>query len=624
MDQKLSDLDEVLDFKPTDTFYVVRDGVSFRVSGALLQKPELSELRDLVTSGLSGGAPIKDDVATGVAETSADSYFSVPAQEEDSSLVIYKNVPSEPTGALEMARIASGSLLGVLANETRNYRALGDPLRSVPIPDMALILEDQNGYYALGVSNDGTLFAKKVNVESLEVNALPIGDAELMHIDSGPSFVLQDALGRLAFSVDADGNVLNNSKRQASYTRFNVHQKALLNHSIVSGQSLSVGSNSIAVARPALSEAYMFSGGVRPGADCASLIPFRESTDGILGETPTWGALKMIRELLYAENGVPENFAGYQQIGSAPGEGATNIAGWQPGWPRYGRMLNNITEGYARAQELNKTYRLASTQWFQGEADYSIGTTLDTFKTLTTNVVDGISAHAISVTGQQAPIFIIPQIASHLRYFKNEGIATAAECRMALAQAQLANERSDVYLSCPMYILDYASGGYGNPHLTAASSDIAGAYNGLVEKRVLIDGEDWQPLQPISLIRDGAAVRVKFYVPVGPLVIDTDYVAENENYGFNLFQPDGTTEIPITQVRLSGVDSLDIVTGGTVPAGAILRYAFYTNVAAGQCGRMVGARGNLRDSQGDTIVFNKRMVRHQMHNWCRLFEETVS
>ena len=78
-DKKLSELDALNDFSPLgDYFYVVRGGVSYRVRGDLLQRPELDELRSLIEGGLSGGADIYEDAAAGLAATSEGEFFSTP------------------------------------------------------------------------------------------------------------------------------------------------------------------------------------------------------------------------------------------------------------------------------------------------------------------------------------------------------------------------------------------------------------------------------------------------------------------------------------------------------------------------------------------------------------------
>ena len=54
----------------------------------------------------------------------------------------------------------------------------------------------------------------------------------------------------------------------------------------------------------------------------------------------------------------------------------------------------------------------------------------------------------------------------------------------------------------------------------------------------------------------------------------------------------------------------------TAPAaGAKLRYGFAATGVGG---------GNLRDSQGDLIVFDPGGLNHPMHNWCALFEKVLT
>ena len=185
---------------------------------------------------------------------------------------------------------------------------------------------------------------------------------------------------------------------------------------------------------------------------------------------------------------------------------------------------------------------------------------------------------------------------------------------IALAQLQASKDYDNIFMACPTYQFAYL---VDNLHLPAASSKKLGFYYGLAYKRIVVDGEDWKPLMPISKTVQGKLALVKFNVPMGRLAIDTTTVTANTNYGFNLFDAGGA-EVTITSVEITGPDTVKIVSPVNITAGFKLQYAFY---GTGTTGSSNGPRGNLRDTQGDTIVFDPTGLNFPAHNWCVMFEE---
>ena len=175
---------------------------------------------------------------------------------------------------------------------------------------------------------------------------------------------------------------------------------------------------------------------------------------------------------------------------------------------------------------------------------------------------------------------------------------------------------SNIYLATPMYIFTYQG---DLIHLTNTGSKELGLYYGLVYKRVVIDQTGWEPLRPISKFAQGPAAIVRFNVPRGHLVFDTTLVAMNTNYGFTLKRADDTT-VSIT-VSIVGPDTVKILATENIGTGYKLQYAFYSNVPGNGAGPISGPRGNLRDTQGDSISFTVNGTPYPMYNWCVLFEE---
>lgn len=196
--------------------------------------------------------------------------------------------------------------------------------------------------------------------------------------------------------------------------------------------------------------------------------------------------------------------------------------------------------------------------------------------------------------------------------------ATAVSPYALLAEAE-ANPTKTV-LVCPRYMLPHAVEGADFPgvHLSNEGNRWLGEYYAKAYKKVVVDGQTWTPLKPRSITRNGAVITAVFDVPVPPLVLDTTLVSNPGNYGFE-FTDDSGSPPAITQVQITGPDSVTI-TLSRVPTGANqrLRYA-YTGVPGNPAGPTTGPRGNLRDSDSTPSLFG-----YTLYNWCVHFDKPVN
>lgn len=135
-----------------------------------------------------------------------------------------------------------------------------------------------------------------------------------------------------------------------------------------------------------------------------------------------------------------------------------------------------------------------------------------------------------------------------------------------------------------------------------------GEYFAKAYTRIVIEGKKWAPVHATTATIAGNVITAKFHVPVPPLVLDTTYVVDPGNYGFEVAD-DAGNELPISKVELAGPDTVK-VTLANAPAGKTkLRYAFKT-IPQSCPGRFAGARGNLRDS--DTTP---SQAGYPLYNW---------
>lgn len=455
-------------------------------------------------------------------------------------------------------------------------------------------------------------------------------DTSLITIGSSKSF-------KYVFSVsDLNGNTLLGVNKSgvleanypdtlggASALKLNGNYDAEINHIFTYGQSLSVGQATPAISTVQKYDNLMFSKGMRPQYDYptdtkeqwyAGLVPAIEaqsSTQPSLAETPSMGTGDAIKELILSEDGLSHTDMNYQIMLSASGYGATTIAGLSKGTAHYTRTIEQVTAAKNLASAQNKAYAVQAITWTQGESDELGNQTKAGYEALFNTLVRDLNTDIKTASGQNKDVKIISyQMASHK-------VAGRSVPNVALAQLAVSISNPNVFIATPTYHLEYQSS--NNFHVTATSSRWLGAYYGLAYKRIVIDGEDWQPVRPLSSVKSGKFVNVKFNVPQGRLVLDTTLVSENTNYGFELVTSAGVA-IAITEVKIISPDTVKVVSNTAIPVGAKLRYAWS---GAENVGRHTGARGNLRDTQGDDIIFDPNGINKAMHNWCVIFELEV-
>lgn len=390
-----------------------------------------------------------------------------------------------------------------------------------------------------------------------------------------------------------------------------------IHHILSYGQSLSIGAYSVAPISVAPQPSdWRFSGGVRPqdsGSDAAviynSLVPLRETQNNIFGETPLSGSIHYLRRLQAQENGgAPANIS---YLASAPGEGSMSLFELRAGTPFFARLVEHISQGYARARDMGRNYDVRAVFWTQGEADTFHSTKTSFYVPELEKLRKAIEQEAHRISGNRNTVPLITyQMASHGYYRKNTPT-------IALAQLEAAQQYPHIHLATPTYHLDYSD----SLHLTAASSQWLGAYYGLVYKRTVIDGMDWQPLHPVKAeaVDNGIGVLASFHVPVPPLVFDEERVINPGDYGFTLVD-NKNKKLPLLSINIINDNQILFVTSAIIPKGSRLRYAFN---GSAKSGRKAGPRGNLRDSQGDTLVFDANGIVRRMDNWSVIFEIPV-
>ncbi|MDV7543899.1 hypothetical protein R4681_02990 [Acinetobacter baumannii] len=661
----------ISDLEPTSS--VSSEDVLPVVQGDQTKKAPLEQVADLVKSGL-GTAALKDesDFATpaqittvGISSQQRDDAINERVDEVEFKATLAQSgyeasfdsyeemltyIPSKPNVSVRVNNDEDSTKVGTYTWTGTEYK-LGTDLFTLAVEKSAKYTDQQTkplkyiyvakqsypysisdsaGRMAFGIKSNGA-----VAIEELEVTTIKTQGSELN--SSEVAFSLTDKNKNAAIAIMPNGLVkaaaLEVDELQVGgkeitaiigRVRKTGHYAYNIVHFEIFGQSLSQGAYSSPIQTTTQKfDNVMFVGGIRPQHPSynvpnfyESFVPLVEAKDvsGYVGyETPCGGATDCVKQLIEDENGIEYTQQKYQLLGTACGEGGMSLASLSTTY-----LDNNlkpaITNAFNLAQAQGLTYGMPLMGWAHGEEDNkpSVGTTIQQYKDGLQNLIIGpVDTHLKTLDPN---LGLDGLITTQLCSFKSSG-RTEPHIELAIYQATVAPD-SNVYLACPLYIFDYADG----YHINGVSSKWMGAYIGLVHKRVLVDGEDWKPVHPISHVKQGRILEVKFHVPVQPLVFDTSHIALNTNYGFSLVDS-SNNPIAISSVEITQGDTVKIIAVDPIPVGANLRYAW---TPSAQPNRVTGPRGNLRDSQGNDLVFDPEGINKPLHNWCPIFEYLIS
>jgi hypothetical protein len=331
------------------------------------------------------------------------------------------------------------------------------------------------------------------------------------------------------------------------------------------------------------------------------------------GESPMYGACSHIKQLMLLENGIGYADHDYRLCvanNAYSGYLLTQIAS---GTVPYTNAVAQATAGAALAAGLGKTFAWQATWVVHGEgdagADNSVAATAAsptpgaTYKGGLKQYAIDRAASAKAATGQSHNHkVILAQVAIRSR-------------EIAIAQLQASNESDLIYLAVPTYIFDYDADGTHRPGL---SQKWLGEYMGLAYTRVVLDGEDWQPLQPIAHAPLGGTLDI-FFNKTG-LELDTTWQPAQTNYGFEVLNASNVSQSIASITVIGGArNGVRIkLTSGSFGEGFTYRYGY--NSATGK-GGFTGGCGNLRDSQGDTMPSS--VTGKLMHNPCVIFSNSL-
>lgn len=373
-----------------------------------------------------------------------------------------------------------------------------------------------------------------------------------------------------------------------------------INHFLFYGQSLSIGggqSTIISTTQPYNN--LTFTGGVDGGGNLdlsgtkplvsrdASTAPYAIDGRGDRGETPVSGACNAASLFAYRDSGVdPANFPIF---GSTAGKGGTVIDLLDKGEDWYNnKFLAHIWGAYKLS---NGSYGLPCVGWLQGESDLDASTPIDyaTYKAKLSQLRDDVQDYVYSLCNQRYPVFFLTYQLSHK-------IKTSDS--VARAQFDLDRDNEFFGLVVPTYV--FPPNGDGAGHLTPVGYKWIGAYFGRAFKQVVFDKIKPKGIKPLSAVKNGTTITVKFSAPQLPLKFDTTTLAATTNQGFAVYDSTGAN-LALASVTVSN-DTVMLTLAADNTNPLTVKYAY--DYLPSSVKITNGAMGNLVDSTTDSVVIS--------------------
>lgn len=294
------------------------------------------------------------------------------------------------------------------------------------------------------------------------------------------------------------------------------------------------------------------------------------------------------------------------------GQDGTIISELGKGSPPYQKLLHDIKTAYQSAKKRGWDFEMPALCWMQGETDVNSypGTN---YRELLLQFVKDINHDIKQITGQERNVEIICYQTNALTRAKdfNPLAYHCIETDVPQTQLELSRDNPIFHASGPTYPYDCVN---EIIHIDGLGQLKHGILAALAAQDIIRNQKNKRGLIPIKIEYLDKEVIVSFNIPHSPLVIDTIQVAKAKNYGFSVITSsncDIATKVYIQD------DTIHILCSES-PKDCRIRYA--VNGDYMKSGRLHGPRGNLRDSQGDSLVLTVQGRKYPIHNWCFQFD----
>lgn len=275
------------------------------------------------------------------------------------------------------------------------------------------------------------------------------------------------------------------------------------------------------------------------------------------------------------------------------GNSGADLSSLSQGTNPYNDLIARLTD----AEPLVDSIQVVMLHLMQGERDQIIGTTDATYLSLLEALYEDYNVDCKAVTGQNQDIVGLVQ----------DQMDNYRDLRIGLTQLKAHRQFSFHYLAGPRYHIPRAA---DDLHLINVGYYKLGEIHARAHNRVRDGG--WEPVHPWQITLDGTTVRVRFHVPVMPLVFDTTTVPSVTDRGFSYHDTaDPTAAGPMSAeiVDVSIEADTVVLELDQAPAGGA------PHISCGVINRHI----NLRDSDPFASQYDGAPLR----NWCCHFYDPI-
>ena len=298
------------------------------------------------------------------------------------------------------------------------------------------------------------------------------------------------------------------------------------------------------------------------------------------------------------------------------GQDGTVIADLGKGSKTYNKFLHDIKTAYQSAQKRGWDFVMPAFCWMQGETDVTSypGTN---YRELLLQFVKNINQDIKQITGQQQDIEVICYQSNPVTRAKdfNPVAYNCPETIVPETQLELVRDHPTFHASGPMYPYDFVN---EIIHIDGSSQKKHGVLVALAALDILKQQKHLRGLLPLKAQCHDNEVIIDFNIPCPPLTLDTIQVTNPGHYGFSVITPNNRDIVENVILQDGCVHLLC----SESPKDCRVRYAINGDKMVS--GRLHGPRGNLRDSQGDSITITIQGKTYPIYNWCYQFDMPVS
>ena len=294
------------------------------------------------------------------------------------------------------------------------------------------------------------------------------------------------------------------------------------------------------------------------------------------------------------------------------GQGATTIAYLGKDSKPYQEFIEDIQTAYKEAIDRGWDFVMPALCWMQGETDVTGYPDTDYLR-LFLQLIDDINNDVKSITGQKQDVEIICYQTGPLTRAKKFN-ALAYDCpETTIPQGilELVRDNPKYHASGPVYPYTFVREAI---HIDGIGHQQHGILVALSALDIIHHQKQLRGLLPTKVTNLGQEVIIDYNIPHPPLTFDTIQVAKVENYGFSVITPDNRDIAQSVSIQANKIR----IQCSELPDSCRVRYA--VNGEPEKTGRQHGPRGNLRDSQGDSLTIDIQGKTYPVHNWSWQFD----